>query len=182
MGTEEYNGRPLVYVNSIRKESQGDVTSAGAMAEGEENSGARFHKYKTGRTADANYRENHFMIYRLTEIYFFKAEALTRKNAGRATDEAVELINASRRRAFSAADWAAARYTTTSLTLDELLAEKGREFIFEGKRRTDIIRFGRFISGSWWDHEPTNDPDREIYPIPYTQIANNPNLIQNPGY
>ncbi|MFD2969257.1 RagB/SusD family nutrient uptake outer membrane protein [Sphingobacterium bambusae] len=182
LGTEEYNGKPLIYVNSIRRESQGDITSAGKMAEGEENSGARFHKYKTGLTADANYRENHFMIYRLTEIYFYKAEALMRKNGGAATSEAVELINASRVRAFRPEDWNAARYTTASLTLDELLAEKGREFIFEGKRRTDIIRFGRFINGSWWDHTPTNDAQKEIYPIPYTQLANNPNLIQNPGY
>jgi len=169
-------------VNSIRKESQGDLTSDGGMAEGEENSGARFHKYKTGRTSDPNYRENHFMIYRLTEIYFFKAEALMRKNGGRATEEAVALINASRRRAFKTADWEQAKYTTANLDLDELLAEKGREFIFEGKRRTDIIRFGRFTKGTWWDHKPTNDVTKEIYPIPYTQIANNPNLIQNPGY
>jgi hypothetical protein len=182
LGTEEYNGKPLIYVNSIRKESQGDMTSAGGMAEGEENSGARFDKYKTGRTSDPNYRENHFMIYRLTEIYFFKAEALIRKNGGTATQEAVDLINSSRKRAFKAADWEQAKYSAGDLTLDELLAEKGREFIFEGKRRMDIIRFGRFIKGSWWDHKASNDATKEIYPIPYTQMANNPNLIQNPGY
>lgn len=182
MGTEEYNGRPLVYVNSIRKESQGDLSSAGSMAEGEENSGARFHKYKTGRISDPNYRENHFMIYRLTETYFVKAEALMRKNGGAATQEAVDLVNASRVRAFAPADWAAAQYTTQTLTMPELLAEKGREFIFEGKRRTDIIRHGHFIAGTWWDHTPTNDPQREIYPIPFAQRANNPNLVQNPGY
>lgn len=182
LGTEEYNGKPLVYVNSIRKESQGDLTSAGGMAEGEENSGARFDKYKTGRTSDPNYRENQFMIYRLSEIYFFKAEALMRKNGGTATQEAVDLINSSRKRAFKAADWEQAKYSVANLTLDELLAEKGREFIFEGKRRTDIIRFGRFTKGSWWDHKASNDATKEIYPIPYTQMANNPNLIQNPGY
>lgn len=152
------------------------------MATGEENSGARFNKYKTGRLSDPNYRENHFMIYRLTEIYFDKAEALMRKNNKMATQEAVDLINESRKRAFATADWPAAAYTTATLTMDELLAEKGREFVFEGKRRTDIIRFGRFNSGSWWDHTPTNDVNKEVYPIPSTQIANNPNLKQNDGY
>jgi hypothetical protein len=142
----------------------------------------RFHKYKTGRLNDPNYRENQFMIYRLTEISFNKAEALMRKNGSVTTQEAVDLINASKKRAFAAADWEKIRYTTATLTMDEFLAEKGREFVFEGKRRTDIIRFGRFNSGSWWDHQPTMDPNREIYPIPSTQLANNPNLKQNPGY
>jgi hypothetical protein len=181
-GTEEYNGQPFAYVNSIRRESEGDVTSEGSMAEGEENSGARFHKYKSGTLDDPNYQENHYIIYRLTEIYFIKAEAIMRKNGGTATQEAVDLINASRRRAFTEDDWAAAQYTTATLTLDELLAEKGREFIFEGKRRADIIRFGRFTNGTWWDHQPTGDARKEIYAIPATQLAANPNLVQNPGY
>ena len=182
LGTEEWNGKPFAYVNSIRRESEGDLTSEGSMAEGEENSGARFDKYKSGTLDDENYQENHYIIYRLTEIYFNKAEAIMRKGGGTATQEAVDLINESRERAFSDTDWPAARYTTATLTMDELLAERGREFIFEGKRRTDLIRFGRFTNGSWWDHEPTNDPTREIYPIPHTQIAANPNLVQNPGY
>lgn len=182
LGTEEYNGKPFVYVNSIRRESEGDFTSEGSMAEGEENSGARFHKYKSGTLDDENYQENHYIIYRLTEIYFNKAEAIMRKNGGVATQDAVDLVNASRERAFKEEDWPAARYTTTTLTMDELLEERGREFIFEGKRRTDIIRFGKFTYGSWWDHEPTGDPTREIYPIPHTQRAANPNLLQNPGY
>lgn len=182
LGTEEYSGKPFVYVNSIRRESEGDFTSQGSMAEGEENSGARFNKYKTGILSDPNYWENHYLIYRLTEIYFNKAEAIMRKNGGVATQEAVNLINASRQRAFSAEDWSSAMYTTSTLTMDELLAERGREFIFEGKRRTDLIRFGKFTTASWWDHEPTNDPNREIYPIPHTQLAANPNLVQNPGY
>jgi hypothetical protein len=182
LGTEEYNGKPFIYVNTIRRESEGDLTSEGGMTKGEENSGARFNKYKTGRQSDPNYRENQFMIYRLTEIYFNKAEALIRKNNGVATQEAADLVNASRQRAFAVADWPKAAYTAATLTLDEFLAEKGREFIFEGKRRTDIIRFGRFTTGTWWDHKPTNDPKKELYPIPSTQLANNPNLKQNDGY
>ncbi len=182
LGTEEWSGKPFVIVNSIRRESEGDLTSAGDMSKGEENSGARFHKYKSGILSDPNYQENHYILYRLTEIYFFKAEALMRKNNGVATQEAVDLINASKKRAFTAIDWETEKYTTTTLTLDELLAERGREFIFEGKRRADIIRFGRFTKGSWWDHQPTNDPNKEIFAIPHTQIAANPNLKQNPGY
>lgn len=182
IATEEWAGEPLVYVNSIRRESEGDTTSEGSMAEGEENSGARFHKYKSGTLDDPNYQENHYILYRVTEIYFNKAEALMRLNGGEATQEAVDLVNASRQRAFAPEDWAEAQYTVETLTMDELLAERGREFIFEGKRRTDLIRFREYIHGSWWDHEPTGDETRALYPIPSTQLANNPNLVQNPGY
>lgn len=182
LGTEEYNGKPLIFVNSIRRESEGDVTSQGSMTKGEENSGARFNKYKSGTIRDVNYQENHYMVYRLTEIYFNKAEALMRKNGGAATAEAVTLINDSRKRAFTAAEWPAAMYTTASLTLDELLKERGREFMFEGKRREDLIRFGKFVSMAWWDHTPSNDPNKELFPIPNTQLGANPKLQQNPGY
>ncbi len=181
-GTEEYNGKPLVFVNSIRRESEGDKTSEGGMTKGEENSGARFNKYKSGTLSDPNYWENDYIIYRLTEIYFNKAEAIMRKNGGSATQEAVDLINESRKRAFNDADWPANKYTVSNLTLDELLAEKGREFIFEGKRRTDLIRFGKYTTATWWDHKPTNDKNKEIYAIPMDQLAINPNLKQNPGY
>lgn len=181
-GTEEWNGQPFEYVNSIRRESEGDLSSAGSMAEGEENSGARFNKYKSGTLSDENYQENDYIIYRLTEIYFNKAEAIMRKNNGVANAEAVELVNESRERAFSEADWPTAKYTTATLTLNELLAERGREFIFEGKRRQDLIRFGQFTAGSWWDHKATNDPNLELFPIPQNQLAINPNLVQNPGY
>lgn len=181
-GVEEFTGKQLVYVNSIRRESQGDYTSEGGMDQGEENSGARFNKYKSGPIDDPNYWENHYILYRLTEIYFFKAEALMRKNGGTATQEAVDLINTSRKRAFTPEDWNTAQYTISTLTLDELLAERGREFIFEGKRRTDLIRFGKYTTASWWDHKPVNDKTRELYPIPHQQIETNPNLIQNPGY
>lgn len=181
LGTEEYAGEPLVYVNNIRRNSEGE-TGEGGMTRGEENSGARFHKYRAGTVDDENYHETDYVIYRLTELYFNKAEALMRKNGGLATGEAVDLINESKRRYFSDADWPDEQYTTATLTLDELLAERGREFIFEGKRRTDLIRFGEYINGSWWDHEPTNDETRELYPIPRIQVASNPNLQQNPGY
>ena len=182
LGTEEYSGKPLVFVNSIRRESEGDLTSEGGMTKGEENSGARFNKYKSGRLSDPNYQENDYIIYRLTEIYFNKAEALMRKNGGVANSEVVTLINDSRKRSFSKADWSATQYTTSTLSLDELLAERGREFIFEGKRRTDLIRFGKFTTATWWDHKPSNDPNKELYAIPSNQLSINPNLKQNPGY
>jgi hypothetical protein len=104
-----------------------------------------------------------------------------RKNGGTATAEAVQLINDCKKRAFTDANWPANQYTTASLTLDELLNERGREFVFEGFRRDDLIRFGKFHTASWWDHTPSA-PFRQLFPIPLIQRTLNENLAQNPGY
>lgn len=181
LGTEEYNGEPFIYVNSIRRNTEGQK-GEGSMTDGEENSGARFNKYRSGTQDDENYLENDFVIYRLTEMFFNKAEAQMRLNNGAATADAVDLINTSKSRYFSDADWADEKYTTGTLTMDELLAERGREFIFEGKRRTDLIRFGKFTTGTWWDKTPEADDHTTLFPIPFRQTSSNPDLIQNPGF
>lgn len=180
-GTEEYAGKPLVFVKEIRRNTEGE-TGPGGMTRGEENSGARFNKYRPGVQTSNVYWNNDFVLYRLAEIYYNKAEALMRKNGGVATAEVVDLVNTVRKRAFSATDWPTAAYTVAKLTLDEFLAERGREFIFEGKRRTDMIRFGKFTTASWWDHPASGQAKWELFPIPYNQMILNKNLKQNPGY
>lgn len=104
-----------------------------------------------------------------------------RKNGGTTTAEALQLLNAVHSRTFAPDDAAKEAYTAATLTLPELLAERGREFVFEGKRRTDLIRFGAFTTAAWWDHQPT-DKTRELFPVPQRQLVANPNLKQNPGY
>ncbi|MGM9475082.1 RagB/SusD family nutrient uptake outer membrane protein [Pedobacter sp. GSP4] len=189
-GTVEYSGKPLVFVDNIQKNSKNSTVSN--MSEGEENSGVRFNKYKLGNSlagivngvkveADPNYNNTDWNVYRLTWIYFAKAEALMRKNGGVATQEAVDLINTCKKRAYTDAVWASKAYTVQSLTLNELLAERGREFIFEGFRRDDLIRFGKFTTASWWDHTPSATT-KALYPIPQQQRDLNPKLSQNPGY
>ncbi|HUC79389.1 MAG TPA: RagB/SusD family nutrient uptake outer membrane protein [Flavisolibacter sp.] len=184
----EYDNQPLVFVDNIRKNKQGGTVSN--MSEGEENSGVRFDKYKLGNQVAGpggtpaphpNYNSTDWHLYRLTWIYFAKAEALMRKNGNNATAEAVQLINDSKKRAFSVANWATRAYTTATLTLDELLEERGREFIFEGWRRQDLIRWNKFTTAAWWDHQPS-EKHKELYPIPTQQITLNPNLKQNPNY
>ncbi|TDH28595.1 RagB/SusD family nutrient uptake outer membrane protein [Segetibacter sp. 3557_3] len=184
----EYFGRPLVFVDNVRRNSslqpgQDPNSLPSNMTTGEENSGVRFNKYKLGLTTDAtNYQAVDWSLYRLTWVNFAKAEAIMRKNNGNANQEAVDLVNASKRRSFSAADWATEAYTPATLTLDELLMERGREFIFEGFRRQDLIRFDKFVTTEWWDHKATNDKNKELLPIPNRQITLNPGLKQNPGY
>lgn len=195
-GNNEYHGLPLVFVNNIRKNKVAQQAGTDPellpsnMSEGEENSGVRFNKYKLGnQIAGPNgnpaphpfYNNTDWHIYRLTKIYFDKAEAIMRKNNGVATQEAVDLINTCKKRAFTDADWPSVAYTTNTLTMDELLAERGREFVFEGYRRQDLIRWNKFTTASWWDHQPT-EAFKKLYPIPQQQRTLNPNLGQNTGY
>lgn len=61
--------------------------------------------------------------------------------------------------------------------LDQPSPEELEHFVF-----TDLIRFGKFTTASWWDHNPTNKATLTIFPIPARQVTANPNITQNPGY
>ena len=168
-GSEEYNGEDLVFVNYIK-----------SMTEGEENSGARSIKYEIEEGSSGN-QDNDWVMFRYSEIIFNKAEALMRKNNGQATLEVVNLINSVRQRAFNSEDWEKEKYTVSTLTMDEFIKEKGREFAFEGIRRTDLIRFDKFVTTSWWDKEASNNQKYQLFPIPQKQLDANANLLPKIG-
>ena len=69
------------------------------------------------------------------------------------------------------------------MTLDdqEFLDEWMREFIFEGRRRTDLIRWNRFEE-AWWDKPAGSDTHKRIYPLSKKILELNSYLVQNPGY
>jgi len=142
--------------------------------------GARNLKYPLSVNANWNRMENDLVFIRYTEVLMNKAEALMRLNNGTASTESVALVNQIRKRAFGV-NYEANKYTTSSLTLTELLAERGREFAYEGHRRTDLIRFGKYTDKRW-EKETVSDDYRCLYPIPFNHIELNPNLKQNPGY
>jgi hypothetical protein len=63
-----------------------------------------------------------------------------------------------------------------------MLDEWGREFVVEGRRRIDMIRWGVFNTGTWWDKQPDADDHTKIYPIGQRILNLSPHLKQNPGY
>jgi len=74
---------------------------------------------------------------------------------------------------------------------DEILDERRKELCFEGWRRNDLIRFGKYqeaITGITQGGPNAGDPGTEYqdfeirWPIPNSEIQINPNLDQNPGY
>lgn len=131
--------------------------------------GARIGKFEFALGATNNLN-NDFPIFRYADVLLMKAEALWRMNSG--DPDALTLVNMIRSRAGVA--------PFASLTADDLLAERGREMFFEGWRRQDLIRFGKY-NDAWWE-KPASDPTKNIFPIPAAQISANPNLQQNPGY
>jgi hypothetical protein len=62
-----------------------------------------------------------------------------------------------------------------------LLAERGRELYWESQRRTDLIRFGMFLT-AWQYKAADNGTTNLLYPVPNQALGVNPNLAQNPGY
>ena len=109
------------------------------------------------------------MIFRYADVLLMKAEALLRTGAA-AT--ALPIVNSIR----------TARGATAlgSLTADNLLDERGRELYWEGWRRNDLIRFGKFLGA--WQEKAASGSERLLFAIPNEQLAVNPNLTQNPGY
>ncbi|WP_321515364.1 RagB/SusD family nutrient uptake outer membrane protein [Marinifilum fragile] len=141
--------------------------------------GARCKKYEA--IAGLNWNQEYdIVLIRYAEVLMNKAEAIMRQNNGQADQTAVNLVNELRGRAFGD-KFEENKYTTTTLTLDELLAERGREFAYEGHRRTDLIRFGKYLQPRW-EKESTSDATRILFPIPQTQRDINTNLKQNDGY
>ena len=112
---------------------------------------------------------NDWVFYRYTDVLMMKAEALAR--TGRAA-QALPIVNSVRTRAGTT--------PLGSITLDNMLDELGREFYWEGHRRSDLIRFGKFLVP--WQEKAQSGPERLLFPIPNRSLAANPNLVQNPGY
>ena len=75
-------------------------------------------------------------------------------------------------------------------TIDEdfLMAERARELMWEGHRRTDLIRYNKWISGYNWTYKGGNFGGQDlpshfnVFPVPSTELATNLDLQQNPGY
>jgi hypothetical protein len=139
--------------------------------------GARIQKYEYEKGMTST-MENDFVLYRLADVYYMKAEAILRgaTNANLANLLDQPEFQKIRTRAEMPI------YTTATLTLDELIDERGREFAWEGMRRTDLIRWDKFAKGSWSFKEALTDNTRDLFPIPYKQIQTNPTWVQNPGY
>jgi hypothetical protein len=134
--------------------------------------------------SDLTFPDTDFMLFRLGDVYLMYAEAVVR--SGGPLDQSLVYINELRQRSYGSE---AGNVQRTELTLPFLIDERARELYWEGHRRTDLVRFGLFSGGNYlWPFkggalEGTTIPEfRDVFPIPASDIAANPNLVQNQGY
>jgi len=135
--------------------------------------------------SNSTHVDTDFPMFRLADAYLIYAEAVLRGGGG-TRGQALTYVNALRQRAYgdNSGD-----ITDAELTLDFILAERGRELLWEAHRRVDLIRYGLFTGAGYiWEWKggvqagTSTDAFRDLYPLPVSEIVANPNLIQNPGY
>ncbi len=144
-------------------------------------------KYSNVRADGASTHDSKFVdmdvpFMRVAEANLIFAEATLRASNGVSSKPVVDAINALRIRAHAK--------TETSYTLNTILDEWSREFAFEGRRRSDLIRFGKFggTSDYTWQWKggvkdgTTFSANYNLYPIPTNDLNSNSNLVQNKGY
>lgn len=153
------SGNPLVYTEAI-----------GSITEALQNEGARLGKYED-REGDAWERDYDLVLMRYAEVLLMQAECNLRLGNAAAARPFVEQVRTR-----------AGLGTPERVDLALLDQELRREFVFEGRRRTDNIRFGTFFQ-PWWEKDAdAADKHTGIFPIPQQELNRNNKLVQNKGY
>ena len=127
-----------------------------------------------------------FPIFRLAEMYLIYDEATLRINPNNTQDAtALSYFNNIRTRAYGGSTAG----NVSAIDLNLILDERSRELYWEGFRRTDLIRYGKFTNGTYlwpWKGGVAGgravEDFRNIYPLPSSDVSANTNLKQNPGY
>ena len=126
--------------------------------------------------ATKNFSDIDWPLIRLGEIHLIYAEACM--HAG---GDASAQVAALAERAGVAAP--------AAIDADFLMAERARELMWEAHRRTDLIRYGKWIDGGYnWTFKGGNFGGQplpahfNVFPVPSTELATNLDLQQNPGY
>ena len=126
---------------------------------------------------DQNYSDTDFPVFRLAEIYLTRAEAKYRLGQD-GLDDILKVQDRANRVS-----------KATSVDEQTLIDEWCREFYMEGRRRSDLVRFGLFTGSKYlWSYKGGAENGAgipayyDVYPIPDNEIKNNPNMNQNPKY
>ncbi|OJV87960.1 MAG: hypothetical protein BGO34_13240 [Bacteroidia bacterium 44-10] len=179
-----YDGKPLELVDYVGRVSLIGATYGSAddlpstKYDGEENTGVRLIKYPIAPDDDPYQWTAGFVMARLVEVQYMLAECKWRLGD---KEEAATLINSVRKRNFANGN---DPNPCSSSNLDKwrMLDEWGLEFMGEGRRRTDLLRWEVFVEEDWWDHKATKQAYLKLFPVPTEVMGGNPLISQNPGY
>ncbi len=160
---KQRDGSPLIFVPEVNLEST------------PENGGIRVVKFAPNSTTTHQFSSpNDVPIIRISDIYLIRAEAKLRNGDAAGALADVNFIRSKRSATGKILP------ALTSVTLADVLKERGYELYWEGMRRQDLIRFGKF--GETWQGKPTTAATKVIYPIPTSALGANADITQNPGY
>ena len=134
--------------------------------------GYRCNKFYPDNTSSTRDQGNDQPVLRYADVLLMKAEAILRGATPTMNQTALSLVNTVRARSKAS--------LFTSIDLNGLLDERARELCFEGWRRNDLIRFGKWEDK--WGVKTDADVRHRVLPIPKTEIDTNPLLTQNAGY
>jgi hypothetical protein len=145
-----------------------------------------------------------WIFYRMPDLLLMKAEALVERNQNGDLAEALDIINITYKRANPTGELLPSTLTDDQLTMQkEVLDERQREFMFEGKRWFDLLRRVRRSEGRQtppdvlellshkyssadvnWGQVSSRllDKDALFLPVNQDEMKRNPALMQNPYY
>lgn len=159
------NGKPLEYQPWEVKQN---LTNSPYI----KTAGARMAKYEVDRTAymDGRLGSNDIVLYRYADVLLMLAEAKLRNG-----EDGSQELNEVRARVGMPA---------RACTLDNILEERLLELVWEGWRRQDLIRFGKFTQAYDLRTPIAGESSgfTTVFPIPQRSIDLNMKLVQNPGY
>lgn len=159
------NGKPLVYMPLELKLNLSDSPY-------KQTAGARVGKYEVDRTAysDGRQVDNDIVLFRYGDALLMEAEAKVRND-----EDGSRELNAIRDRV---------GMPHVEANLDNILKERLLELVWEGWRRQDLIRFGKYTQA--YDQRTPLEGESAgfttVFPIPQRCLDLNKKLKQNPNY
>lgn len=154
-----------------------DFTNEGSL----HNTGYRASKYQFSRTSPNGNGNSSvdLVLMRLAEVYLMRAEAKLRNGDAAGALADVNVVRTSRTaRPEQTPD------PLTAVDTDILFRERGFELYWEGFRRGDQIRFGKYEDT--WTEKTDTDVNHRLFPIPQSAVDGASGidgfLEQNPGY
>lgn len=190
----------LIYTVDQLNDQNKDIRGDGASVRVSDNAIWKYVSidYNSLRTTTQSYC--HWFVYRYADVLLMKAEAENELGNGTGAD-ALEQIYKVRRRANALAATDLKPDPSDRIQMqDFILAERAREFAFEGKRWYDILRFAKrknyerknlltnmVLQTASIDRAQSasgkyKDPNSHYFPIYINEIQTDPNLVQNPFY
>ncbi len=185
-----YNGENVTFTKSITLASGIDSDGNEQVPDGDLNCGATLTGWTQGYRSikffpdinDYNLysrnQDNDVPIFRYADVILMKCEAITRGGTATNGDTPMSLFNQIRA-------YVNAPLLDHDPSLQEILDERGREFLDEHWRRNDLIRFGDFERdwGFKYDFNPdAANPQYRLWPLSVDVLNANTNWSQNAGY